>query len=55
MRGTAAKQAMIRWLRRNADKFRLTNDDGNPNKQGFEEVAKIANWDGKGGAPKTPE
>lgn len=54
MRGTTAKQAMMKWLRRNADKYGLTKDDGNPNEQGIEEVAKIANWDAKGGAPKTP-
>src|ERR1039457_1521234 len=54
MRGKSAKQAMMEWLRRNADKFGLTKEDGNPNEQGIEEVAKIANWDAKGGAPKTP-
>ena len=32
----------------------LTKDDGNPNQLGIEEVAKIANWSVKGGAPKTP-
>lgn len=55
MRGTTAKQAMMKWLRRNGDKYGLTKDDGNPNELGIEEVAKIANWDFKGGAPKTPE
>lgn len=54
IRGTSAKQAMMKWLRRNADKYGLTKDDGNPNEQGIEEIAKIANWDAKGGAPKTP-
>lgn len=54
MRGKTPKQAMMEWLRRNADRFGLTKDDGNPNDQGIEEVAKIANWDRKGGAPKTP-
>ncbi len=53
MRNTTAKQAMMKWLRRNADKYGLTKDDGNPNEQGIEEIAKIANWDSKGGAPKT--
>lgn len=52
MRGTTAKQAMMKWLRRNADKYGLTKDDGSPNEQGIEEVAKIANWDSKGGAPR---
>ena len=53
-RGKTVKQAIIVWLRKNADRFGLTKDDGNPNEQGIEEVAKIANWDTKGGAPKTP-
>jgi len=52
MRSKTVKQAMIVWLRRNADKYGLTKDDGNPNDQGIEEVAKIANWKPKGGAPK---
>ena len=48
------KQALVIWLRQNGNKFGLTKEDGNPNEQGIEEVAKIANWDAKGGAPKTP-
>jgi len=53
-RGKSVKQALMTWLRKHADRFDLTKDDGNPNEQGIEEVAKIANWDMKGGAPKTP-
>ena len=53
--GKTVKQALLKWLRKNADRFGLTKDDGNPNEQGIEEIAKIANWDQKGGAPKTPE
>ena len=52
--GKTVKQALVIWLRQNANKFGLTKEDGNPNEQGIEEVAKIANWDAKGGAPKTP-
>ena len=52
--GKTVKQALLKWLRKNADKFGLTKDDGNPNEQGIEEIAKISNWDAKGGAPKTP-
>jgi hypothetical protein len=29
--GTSVKQAMLRWLRKHADQFGLTKDDGNPN------------------------
>lgn len=52
--GTSVKQAMLRWLRKHADQYGLTKDDGNPNDLGIEEIAKIANWDTKGGAPRTP-
>lgn len=54
IKGKTVKQALLTWLRKNADRFGLTKDDGNPNEQGIEEVAKIANWDTKGGAPRTP-
>jgi hypothetical protein len=53
-RGRSVKQALNVWLRQHANKFGLTKDDGNPNEQGIEDVSKIANWDTKGGAPKTP-
>ncbi len=46
------KQALVIWLRQHANRFGLTKEDGNPNEQGIEEVAKIANWDAKGGPPK---
>jgi len=52
--GKTVKQALQKWLRQNANQFGLTKDDGNPNEQGIEEIAKISNWDAKGGAPKTP-
>ena len=53
-RGKSVKQAVIIWLRQHANEFGLTKDDGNPNEQGIEDIAKIANWDTRGGAPKTP-
>jgi hypothetical protein len=52
--GKSVKQALVIWLRQHANEFCLTKEDGNPNEQGIEEVAKIANWGTKGGAPKTP-
>jgi hypothetical protein len=52
--GKTVKQALVVWLRQHANEFGLTKEDGNPNEQGIEEVAKIANWEPKGGAPKTP-
>jgi hypothetical protein len=54
LRNKSPKQALMVWLRKNADQFALTKDDGYPNEQGIEDVAKVANWDTKGGAPKTP-
>src|SRR5262249_14982996 len=53
-RGKSVKQALIVGLRQHANEFGLTKEDGNANEQGIEDVAKIANWDTKGGAPKTP-
>jgi hypothetical protein len=53
-RGKSVKQALVIWLRQHANEFGLTKEDGNPNEQGIEDVAKIANWDTKGGAPRTP-
>jgi len=53
-RGRSVKQALAVWLRQHANEFDLTKEDGNPNEQGIEDVAKIANWDTKGGAPRTP-
>jgi hypothetical protein len=53
-RGKSVKGALAVWLRQHANEFGLTKEDGSPNEQGIEDVAKIANWDIKGGAPKTP-
>lgn len=51
----SVKQTIMIWLRSKAGRFGLIKDDGNPNESGIEEVAKVANWETKGGAPKTPE
>jgi hypothetical protein len=53
-RGKSVKQAISVWLRQHANEFGLTKEDGNPNEQGIDDVSKIANWDTRGGAPKTP-
>ena len=52
--GKSVKQALIVWLRQHAGEYGLTKDDGSPNEQGIDDVAKVANWDTKGGAPRTP-
>lgn len=54
-RGKTVKQALMNWLTVHAAQYGLVKDDGRPNENGIEEIAKIANWDTKGGAPKTQE
>ncbi len=55
LKGKSPKEALMKWLRENAAQFDLTKDDGTLNEQGIKEVAKVANWNTTGGAPKTPE
>lgn len=38
------KPAIDIWLRKNADMYGLTKDDGNPNELGIKEISKVANW-----------
>lgn len=52
--GKSPKQVLVKWLRQNAAKFGLSDEDGKPNETGIEEAAKVANWQPGGGAPKTP-
>lgn len=54
LKGKSAKQALAKWLREHAAEFKLSGDEGTPNETGIEECAKVANWQEKGGAPKTP-
>jgi hypothetical protein len=44
LRNRNPKQAIDKWLRKNADRFGLTKDDGSPNELGIKEVSKVANW-----------
>lgn len=53
-RGKSAKQALAKWLREHAADFRLSDEEGKPNETGIEACARVANWQDKGGAPKTP-
>lgn len=48
------KNALTVWLNKNAARFGLVKKDGTPNNLAIEEAAKVANWNSKGGAPKTP-
>lgn len=47
-----AKQKLAKWLRLHAANYGLTDDDGKPRESVIEQVATIANWATKGGAPK---
>jgi hypothetical protein len=52
--GKHPKQALSKWLRENGAEFGLTDKNGKPNETGIDEVAKVANWQPSGGAPRTP-
>lgn len=52
--GKSPKQALLKWLREHAAEFGMTDDEGKVNETGVEEIAKVANWQLSGGAPKTP-
>jgi len=38
------KQALEKWLRENAARFGLVDDEGNPVNQAVEDCSKVANW-----------
>ena len=48
------KQALDKWLREHAAEYGMTNDEGQPIENAIEECSKVANWNPKGGATKTP-
>jgi len=50
----SVKQALGDWLLDHAHALELMKDDGNPNYTAIDEIAKVANWNQGGGAPKTP-
>lgn len=50
----STKQTLAKWLREHAVEFGLTNEEGQPIETAIEECSKVANWDTKGGATKTP-
>jgi hypothetical protein len=52
--GKHPKKALAKYLRDNAANLGIANEDGKPNETGIEEIAKVANWQPSGGAPKTP-
>lgn len=52
--GRSPKQTLSKWLRENAASLGMTDEEGVVNETGIEEIAKVANWQLTGGAPKTP-
>ena len=53
--GKTFKQNLINWLTSHAAECGLIKDDGEINKDAIEnQVAMVANWNDKGGAPTTP-
>jgi len=53
-RGKTPLQALREYLESNAKELGLIKDDGKFNREGMEQIAKVANWQPTGGAPKTP-
>jgi hypothetical protein len=51
IKGRSIKHALETWLRAHASELGLTDKKGKTNDLGIEEVAKVANWEMKGGAP----
>lgn len=52
--GTTTKRELEAWLRGNATRLGLINAEGQTKSSVIAECSAIANWDVKGGAPKTP-
>ena len=50
-----AKQTIIDWLLSHAGEFKLLKENGGINMEAIKnQIAKVANWETDGGAPKTP-
>jgi hypothetical protein len=47
------KRDLTNWLTMHASELGLMDKSGKPNTRGIEEVAKVANWQTSGGAPRT--
>lgn len=47
------KQQIMKWLRENAVHFGLSGENGKAIESAIEDIATVANWAPKGGAPKT--
>jgi hypothetical protein len=54
LNGKTPKQAAQIWLRKHAQEFGLSDEDGKLAESVIDNLAKIVNWQTQGGAPKTP-
>lgn len=54
LKGKSPKQALEAWLIEHAVELGLLNRNGEPNRNGIEEICKVANWKPEGGATPTP-
>ncbi|MEO1043631.1 MAG: hypothetical protein AAFX52_15225 [Pseudomonadota bacterium] len=54
LQGRTPKKAIEKWLRENAARFNMTDDDGTANESAIERIARVCNWQPQGGAPATP-
>lgn len=54
LKAKSPKQALQRWLNLHAAEFDLCDGEGKPTESAIEDIAKVANWQTKGGAPSTP-
>lgn len=54
LRGTTPKKVLMKHLRANAARDGLLNPDGSINNTGIAQCAAVANWEPKGGSPRTP-
>jgi len=53
--GKTVKQNLMNWLIAHASEYDLIKDDGDINNEAIEnQLSKVANWNDKGGASKTP-
>ncbi|WP_254474941.1 hypothetical protein [Bartonella sp. B1098] len=52
--GKSVKGTLIKWLREHAIQYKLVDDNNLPREKLIEELASVANWEPKGGVPKTP-
>ncbi len=54
LEGRTPKQAVQKWLRKNAAEYGICDEDGKPNESVVANISQMVNWQTKGGAPRTP-